>query len=379
MISILLLLFGAYFICILVLMFGFFKVPKFHSKMVTPITRFSIVIPFRNESKNLDSLLASISDLKYPSHLFEIIFVNDFSKDNSEEIILKAKVASSFSMQLLQNKRISKAPKKEAISEAINNATYEWILTTDADCELPKKWLQTLDAFIQNYEESDFENSIKMICGPICYASNSSFLQEFQFLDALSLQAVTVGSFGLGNPILCNGANLAYRKDAFKKVNGFSGNNHVASGDDIFLMEKFKKQFPKQVKFLKSKEAIVFTKPQFSWKHAIVQRIRWASKTSKQKNSFSILLGLLVFFVNLTILIFPILFIILPKHWILYIFLLYFKILIDFIVVRQTGEFFHKPISFWKFQWMPFFYAAITVLVFFGSIRGNYSWKGRNY
>lgn len=375
---ILLMLFGLYFICMMVLAYGFAKFPMFRSEKESPATRFSLVIPFRNEGENLPLLLESISNLKYPSALFEIIFVNDASEDTSAEIILKAQETSEFSIRLLQNRRISNSPKKDAITVAIKNAKHEWIVTTDADCVLPENWLKSLDAFFQ-IGENEQENTPVMVCGPVLYKSNNSFLENFQFLDGLSLQAVTIGSFGLQMPILCNGANLAYQKYAFEKVNGFKGNDHIASGDDIFLMEKMRKSFPGQVKFLKSRQRIVSTKPQLSWKDAITQRIRWASKTSKQKNSLSLFLGVLVFLVNFSFLTIPILLILYPENWIAFVILLYLKIASDFIVIRQAASFFEKRISLWSFQWMPFVYAAITILVVLGSFRGNYSWKGRKY
>ena len=266
-------IFSAYFLCMLVLVYGFRKVPIFSSEITQNKTRFSVIIPFRNEAENLPNLLRSINLLQYPAEMFEVIFINDASEDASEAIILKTIKNSRFSIKLLQNNRISNSPKKDAISEAIKNSNFEWIVTTDADCELPKSWLKTLDAFIQ-------KNNPMMVCGPVIYESNGSFIENFQQLDGLSLQAVTIGSFGLQNPLLCNGANLAYNKEAFLKVNGFSGNDHIASGDDIFLMEKMKKAFPEQVRFLKSEEAIVSTKPQKTWKNVINQRIT----TSKMKN-----------------------------------------------------------------------------------------------
>ena len=367
-----LILFVTYFFCMMAVVYGFSKVSFFSSEEIPPSTRFSVVIPFRNEAENLPNMLGTIETLKYPSELFEIIFVNDASEDTSEAIVFAAIQKSKFSIKLIQNKRISHAPKKDAISEAIKTSNFEWIVTTDADCELPQLWLKTLDLFIQN------KNSV-MVCGPVIYESYGGFIENFQQLDGLSLQAVTVGSFGFGNPNLCNGANLAYSKEAFLKVKGFSGNNHIASGDDIFLMEKMKEVFPKQVRFLKSKEAIVSTKPQFTWKKIISQRIRWASKTSKQKNVVSIMLGILVFLMSISILALPFFMVFDSENLGFYMLLAAFKIIIDYNVVYRTALFFNKKISFWKFLWQPFVYAAIILVVVFGSLSGNYLWKGRSY
>src|SRR5690554_2998749 len=225
-------LFALYAACMFTLVIGMKRIPEFiPAEKIKPKTRFSVVVPFRDEAKNLPLLLQTIEKLNYPSEMFEIIFVDDDSTDNSKKYIEEVIKTTAFSIRIIQNKRTSNSPKKDAISEAIKNSNFEWIVTTDADCNLPKNRLKTFDTFIQK------SNSV-MVCGPVLYKSNGSFLEDFQQLDGLSLLAVTIGSFGLKNPLLCNGANLAYKKDAFFKVNGFSGNENIASGDDIFLLEK---------------------------------------------------------------------------------------------------------------------------------------------
>lgn len=366
------LLFSVYFISMIFLVYGFRLMALFSSKNEKPRNRFSVIIPFRNEAENLRELLKSISNLSYPSALFEIIFVNDASEDISEEIILSAIEKSSFSIKLIQNKRISNSPKKDAITEAIQISNYEWIATTDADCKLPKNWLKIFDAFIQ-------QNNPVLVAGPVVYNSNGSFIENFQQLDGISLQAATIGSFGLKNPLLSNGANLFYKKEAFLKVNGFSGNNHLASGDDIFMLEKMKQAFPQQVKFLKSRDAIVSTTCQNTWKNVINQRIRWASKTSKQKNIASVLLGILVFVVNLSLLTFPFLIYYKPTNWKFYAALFILKIIADYFTLKISADFFRKKLPLGNFLNNSITYGIITTIVVLGSIKGSYVWKGRKF
>src|SRR5690554_1672568 len=370
-------LFGTYFLCLVALIIGFRKLNRFSPKEITPNTSFTIIVPFRNESENLPILLKSISSLNYPSNLVTVFLVNDDSNDDSEEIIQKSIEESNFSIRMIQNNGVSNSPKKDAISTGVKHTTSEWIVTTDADCELPESWLKTFDVFIQNNRENN-HNPV-MICAPVIYKSNGSFIETFQKLDGLSLQTVTMGSFGLNNPLLSNGANLAYRKDAFEQVDGFSGNNHIASGDDIFLLEKIKKDYPKQVTFLKSKESAVYTTPQTSWSQLINQRIRWASKTSKQKNPSSIVLGLIVFLTNILFLVAPVLMILDQDYLTIYLLLILSKVLIDYIIIQQSAMSLKVNISFWKFLQLPFVYSLLILIVVIKSFKGSYSWKDRQF
>jgi hypothetical protein len=62
-------------------------------------------------------------------------------------------------------------------------------------------------------------------------------LHHFQQLDIASLQGATIGSFGINKGFMCNGANFVYQI-LFQELNGFHGNDTIASGDDVFLLQK---------------------------------------------------------------------------------------------------------------------------------------------
>jgi cellulose synthase/poly-beta-1,6-N-acetylglucosamine synthase-like glycosyltransferase len=363
-----------YALSLAMLLIGFRKLPVFTAEELPEKTKFSIVIPFRNETENLQGLLESLQNLKYPSQLFEVIFVDDASEDNSVEIInqILNKDEAFKNFQIIKNKRYSASPKKDAITAAIAISKHDWIITTDADCILRDTWLKAYDCFIQT-------NRTTLVAGPIMYKSDESIVEQFQKFDGLSLQLVTIGSFGLQAPILCNGANLAYRKEAFFSVQGFSENNHIASGDDIFMLEKILKIAPKEVHFLKSEEALVETLPQNSWTELIGQRIRWTSKSAKQKSSISKPLGMLVFLTNFLILAGLIYCIIRPDFSMYYLGFLAAKILIDFYVIKMSNTFYKSKINISAFLLSAFSYPIVTVIIVLGSLRGTYYWKGRKF
>src|SRR6476620_10975048 len=83
---------------------GFDKIKTFEPTESHPENRFSIVVPFRNEAKNLPALLESLSNLKYPTTHFEVILVDDESTDGFQLPNL------SFPISVIKNKRTSNSP-----------------------------------------------------------------------------------------------------------------------------------------------------------------------------------------------------------------------------------------------------------------------------
>jgi glycosyltransferase involved in cell wall biosynthesis len=143
-----------YVLLILQLVVGFKKVKTFERTNLSPKTAFTLIVPFRNEAKNLPKLLASFSKLNYPHELLEIIMVDDFSTDSSERICIRWRMNhDTLDTTLLENLRLSNSPKKDAIARAMPIAKHDWIITTDADCIVNKNWLLTFDNYIQNNQE----------------------------------------------------------------------------------------------------------------------------------------------------------------------------------------------------------------------------------
>ena len=177
---------------------------------------------------------------------------------------------------------------------------------------------------------------------------------------------------------MCNGANFAYKKSLFESLNGFDGNNKIASGDDVFLLQKAANLFPNEVHYLKANEAIVITKPTENWKSLFHQRVRWAAKTGSYESSFGKFLGLIVFFGNLTIVIGFVLVTLRILLWEVLVLILAFKFVIDFILLYITNRFLSKDrikSLLLSSLLYPFFSSAVALYSLFGS----YEWKERRF
>ncbi len=359
--------------------YGFNTVEVFKLKNIKCKTKFSVIIPFRNEAENLPELLKSIDYLKYPTGLFEIIFVDDDSDDDSVNIIkkildtiaIKTGVTQT-NISIIKNERVSNSPKKDAITTAIKHAKNEWIITTDADCVLPKYWLDSFDEFIQTKQ-------CKCIVAPVIYTPENSFLNRFQLLDILSLQGATIGGFGIKKPFLCNGANFAYQREIFEKLNGFEGNANIASGDDIFLLEKVINKYPNAVNYLKCEHSIVTTKAQLSWTSLKTQRIRWAAKTSAYNNWFGKLTGVIVTLMNALVIILTLLVILSAFNLKILIYILIIKLNIDFYLIYKSALFFNQKAVLKTFILGFLIYPVFSIYIAFLSMFKGYKWKGRRF
>src|SRR5690606_14978213 len=346
---------GSYVFLIAILIYGWMQVPEFRIRNREPLNKFSIVICYRDEAENLPLLLKSFLKMEYPNTHYEIILVNDASMDNSRKICADFRNDHPhFSITLLENKRFSAAPKKDAITTAVKKAAFNYIITTDADCVLPPSWLLA-------YNDILMETDALLVAGPVSSQniSNNKFfdndsneswevnranyrrkyLYAFQEMDVMSLQAAGIGAFGIDQPFMANGANLCYSRDTFLKLDGFKGNEMITSGDDVFLLQKFNQNAHK-IAFLKCREATVITQPQPEITSLISQRIRWAAKTPAYKSIFAKITGLLVLLINLLLVIstFLVFLEIVPYEPVLFAFL--FKFLADFLLLFLAARFF---------------------------------------
>ncbi|MFB6305997.1 MAG: glycosyltransferase family 2 protein, partial [Flavobacteriales bacterium] len=102
-------------------------------------TKLSVIIPFRNEENNINKNLESLKDQTLSKHLYEVIYVNDHSTDNSLIRFKDPSIPHNFKIIELKN---NETGKKAAISKGIQNAKYDTIVTADCDCTYNSHWLE---------------------------------------------------------------------------------------------------------------------------------------------------------------------------------------------------------------------------------------------
>jgi len=336
------------------------------------LTHFSIVIPARDEQVNIGACLATILANDYPSHLYEIIVINDHSTDQTAAIVEKwQQDYPQIKLIHLANHVAAglNAYKKKAIELAIAQTKGDWIITTDADCVVSTKWLSILDNYIQ-------KTGVVFVAAPVKFTNTGSIVSLFQVLDFMSLQGITAAAVGAGAHSMCNGANLAYEKKAFYAVGQFAGIDQIASGDDMLLMQKIKKAFPGKLGYLFHIDAIVSTLPMPNWKQFINQRIRWASKGTHYQDKSIFWVLLLVYLVNLSLLLLFVLGFFQGELG-QFFYLLFFKTGVELFFLYPVSRFFGQTAELLYFPLMQPVHICYTVIAGWLGKFGNYQWKGR--
>ena len=282
-----------YFFLNLIFIFTGLKMTKNKVKNLSlKNSKLTIIIPVRNEQDNILNLLEDLNKQSYPFNNFEVIIANDGSTDSTEKIVLAFQEVAQYDLKLLNilNENGS-SPKKRAIQKSIEISSGELIITTDGDCRVNENWLTSIENLYKLKET-------KLISSAVTFIDEKSLWNTFQIVEFASLIGSGACAMYLKKPNMCNGANIAYTREVFEEVNGFAGNEHLASGDDEFLMHKIAKLYPDKVIFNPDKNAIVYSKSQPDFQQFFHQRKRWASKWKHYKDWIVIVLALFIFSVN---------------------------------------------------------------------------------
>jgi cellulose synthase/poly-beta-1,6-N-acetylglucosamine synthase-like glycosyltransferase len=292
--TILLIINSLYFILNIVFIFTWIKMRRNKIQYVSlKDSKLSIIIPVRNEQANILNLLNDLNKQIYPFKNFEVIIANDGSTDETENIVLSFQEVAQYDLKLLNILNENGAsPKKRAIQKSIEISSGELLITTDGDCRVSENWLSSIEAIY-------IEKQAKLISSPVTFLDEKTIWNTFQIIEFASLIGSGACSMYLKKPNMCNGANIAYTREVFEEVGGFAGNEHLASGDDEFLMHKIAKIYPEKVVFNMDENSIVFTKSQPDFSHFYQQRKRWASKWKYYKDWKVIALAIFIFAVNL--------------------------------------------------------------------------------
>lgn len=375
------LMFIIYSVLILYYRKGWLNIPVYIPLNSTQLKTFvTVIIPARNEEKDIGNCLNSILKQSYHQHLFEIIVVDDFSTDKTAEIVrsFTHKNISLLSLKDYPENSVIYSYKKKAIEIAISKSKGELIVTTDADCHASAEWLITIVSFYEKYQPA-------FIAAPVLYSLSADtkenismkFLKIFQSLDFMTLQGITGAALDKKFHFMCNGANLAYVKKIFYEVDGFKGIDNIASGDDMLLMHKIVNKYPDKIMFLKSSEAIITTKPLNTISGFFNQRIRWASKSDKYSDNKILLILIIVYLFNLWISFTGILAFSSLKNLYWFSGLLVAKIIIELLFLYPVAKFFKEQKILWWFPIAQPFHIIYTIIAGWLGKYGTYEWKGR--
>lgn len=365
---IILIISALYLIYILAFTFGLYNLKeKFFTFNNKNNVKASVLIAARNEEKNIGNLLKSLYNQTFSKELFEVIIIDDHSEDETISVVENfLKEHKDINLKFF---KAEKEGKKHAISQALHLAENELILVTDADCFLKETWIESIVNFYK-------EKNCKMILAPVLLSPAETFFEKIQVLEHLSLIGSTAGSAAIGFPVMCNGANMAYERLAALEVEKQRKDFNIPSGDDMFLMEYFIKNYgAENVKFLLSKNAIVKTNTCKNISEFFRQRRRWVSKT-KSYTSWKILsTAFVVLFFNLSIISLLVSALFSPTLLIPYFLLTFLKFLIDYPLLRNITTFMNqKNLLIWTLP-LEFVYPFYAVFTAISGMLINVKWK----
>lgn len=348
-------------------MLGWNKIPLFVRSTIQQEKFISVIVPARDEEKHIHRCLTSLYGQNYSKALYEVIVVDDDSSDLTSHIVQEFMLThQDFICRVIKLEDTLALPssKKQAIAKAVDMSGGEIIITTDADCIFPSDWIETVMAF---YEEKN----AGFVSGPVILSEERSFVEKIQSLEFLGLVAIGAASIQHNHPILCNGANISYRKDIFLKVGGYN-QDLVISGDDTHLLRKVHELNAGKIGFVKSPDACVVTQGINSWKGLFQQRLRWVSKIPGAMNVTTVIIASAAYFLHLGIL------------WSVFscnnvgLVVWFTKALVEFVFLFGVSAFYGKKRLLFYFIPAQIIYPVYITFLGFFSLVGSFHWKGRS-
>ena len=363
-----LIIFLSYFLLLLLYFAGMLTMKEKGGKEPGQVPGVSVVIPFRNEASHLPGILSDLLAQDYPARLFSVLMVNDHSDDGSEKLVASMiEGRSGFSCMDLPG---DKKGKKEAIGFALSMISTPWVLQTDADCRVGPRFISSHMHYLAAHPSD-------LIAGMVTTKEQQGgFLEAFERLDLLGLNGSGAGSFVLGRPIMCSGANLLYKLELYRDTRKFDPAGKIRSGDDMFLLIGARK-LGRSMAFNSSRDSQVRTAPAGNMTDLIAQRIRWGAKTTHYGMMDIQFVAILVAVTNLLMLLSVLWIFLHADLWRWLIPGIVLKLLADFMILVAASHKTGQTKTLWWYIPVAVLYPFYMAIVIAGSFIGRPVWKGR--
>lgn len=123
-----------------------------------------------------------------------------------------------------------------------------------------------------------------------------SLLERLQIAEYAAIQQLTIETAKRGHAVMCSGANLIAKRDRW--LESYPDlHPEIPSGDDMFLLESFKRRGLK-IAVCESEELTAVVRPHTSWSAFWKQRMRWAGKAPKYTDKDILCCGAIVLIAN---------------------------------------------------------------------------------
>lgn len=323
--------------------------------------KLSIVIAAKNEDRKIENLIKALDNQDYPKDMYEVIIVDDNSKDTTLATT-KSLISDKFNMTVLSQNNPELPPKKGALSMGIEHAKNDFILITDADCTPLPGWIK---AFVGKFRDGyDF-----LIGAAPFHQQNNSDINSFVCFENLRTTLLSFSAAELGFPYSGSARSFGFKKDSFNKVGGYKNTLQTMGGDDDLLIQEAVKN-KMSVGTVTNREAIVYSNTPFSFKEYAHQKKRH-TKTSHHYLFKNKILVAYWHLINLLAL-----FSILLTLFSFYFFPLFvLKIIIDLSIIKKRQSDLAYSFSNFEILLLQFLYELLIIFHFFNSLTKLKRWK----
>jgi cellulose synthase/poly-beta-1,6-N-acetylglucosamine synthase-like glycosyltransferase/peptidoglycan/xylan/chitin deacetylase (PgdA/CDA1 family)/spore germination protein YaaH len=240
-----------------------------HMPDASTLAPVSIIVPGYNEEVTVLHTIQSLLLIDYP--VFEIIFIDDGSKDNTYQIVQEA-YGDHPLVQILTKPNGGKA---SALNFGITHSKYDYVICIDADTQLKNDAVYHLMRYFTDDE-------IGAVAGTVKVGNAHNLITNWQAIEYITAQNMDRRAFDLLNSItVVPGAIGAFRKSAIFKAGGFTTDTLAEDCDltmRILKLGYIVRNCDDAIAYTEAPEVLsALMKQRFRWSFGVIQSF-WKNK-----------------------------------------------------------------------------------------------------